>query len=222
MRAYCAPVLALFLLNIGASFAIAQGIRVRSAYYGPSNGVGIDVRRQVQHFADYGEPFRVGSDSLGIDNNSDQPCVLVVIYELNGRQISERVREGEVFYFRNARGADAGLPDRGPPVRVLRALYGTKGRYVDVTRIVRSLLDGTGPFQVSNETFGIDPYRGERKWLRIAYVLEGVRRDAQYAEGDLVELPSARSQEPEIRSQELQIETAAFRSVDGDQSACMR
>ncbi|HKM58077.1 MAG TPA: hypothetical protein VJX28_04985, partial [Chthoniobacterales bacterium] len=80
----------------------------------------------VQHFADYGEPFRVGSDSLGIDNNSDQPCVLVVIYELNGRQISERVREGEVFYFRNARGADAGLPDRGPPVRVLRALYGTK------------------------------------------------------------------------------------------------
>ena len=189
MRAYCAPVLALFLLNIGASFAIAQGIRVRSAYYGPSNGVGIDVRRQVQHFADYGEPFRVGSDSLGIDNNSDQPCVLVVIYELNGRQISERVREGEVFYFRNARGADAGLPDRGPPVRVLRALYGTKGRYIDVTRIVRSLLDGTGPFQVSNETFGIDPYRGERKWLRISYVLEGVRRDAHYAEGDLVELP---------------------------------
>jgi hypothetical protein len=180
---------ALILLNIGANFAIGQGIRVRSAYYGPSNGAGIDVRRQVQHFADYGEPFRVGSDSLRIDINSDQPCILVVMYELNGQQISERVREGDVFYFRNIRGADAGLPDRGPPVRVIRAVYGTKGRYVDVTSVVRSLLDGTGPFQVSNETFGIDPHRGERKWLRISYILGGIRRDEQYAEGDLVELP---------------------------------
>ena len=181
--------LALLVLNIWANFAIGQDIQVRSAYYGPSNRVGIDVTRRVQRFADYGEPFRVGSDTLQIDAEFDRPCVLVVNYELNGLQISERVPEGEVFYFRNPRGADSGIPDRGPPVRVIRAFYGTKRRYVDVTRIVRSLLDGQGPFQVSNETFGTDPYRGEQKWLRITYIVGGIRRDGLYAEGELVELP---------------------------------
>jgi hypothetical protein len=193
MRAFC-PILlgaiALLLLSIGANSAFGQAIRVRSAYYGPSNRVGMNVRRQVQHFADYGEPFRVESDTLGSDSNSEQPCVLVVEYELNGRRISERVREGDVFYFRNARGVDAGLPDRRPPVQVIRAVYGTKGRYVDVTRIVRSLLGETGSFQVSNDAFGIDPYRGERKWLKISYILGRIRRNEQYAEGDLVELSS--------------------------------
>jgi hypothetical protein len=188
MRAYWPPILTLLVMNIGANFAIGQGIQVRSAYYGPSNRVGIDVARRVQRFADYGEPFRVGSDTLQIDAEFDRPCVLVVTYELNGQQITERVPEGEVFYFRNPKGTDSGLPDRGPPVRVIRAFYGAKGRYVDVTRIVRSLLDGQGPFQVSNETFGIDPYRGEQKWLRISYILGGIRRDERYAEGDLVEL----------------------------------
>ena len=188
MRAYWPPILALLVLNIGVNFAIGQGIQVRSAYYGPLNRVGIDVTRRVQRFADYAEPFRVGSDTLQIDAEFDRPCVLVVSYELNGQQISERVPEGKVFYFRNPKGVDSGIPDRGPPVRVIRAFYGTKGRYVDVTRIVRSLLDGQGPFQVSNETFGIDPYRGEQKWLRISYILGGIRRDKQYAEGDLVEL----------------------------------
>jgi hypothetical protein len=82
------------------------------------------------------------------------------------------------------------LPDRRPPVQVIRAVYGTKGRYVDVTRIVRSLLGETGSFQVSNDAFGIDPYRGERKWLKISYILGRIRRNEQYAEGDLVELSS--------------------------------
>ncbi len=192
MRPYCPlgiGAFALLLMTFGASLAIGQEIRVRTAYYGPSDGPSVDVRREVKHFAEYGEPFRVGSDSLRIDIRTNLPCVLVVKYELNGQLITERVREGDVFYFRNARGVDAGVPDRGPPARVIRAVYGTKDRYVDVTNIVRSLMDGTGPFQVSNETFGVDPYRGERKWLRIIYIQAGMRRNEQYAEGDLVQLP---------------------------------
>jgi hypothetical protein len=101
MKAYWYPFLVLLLLNIGIFCSMGQGIRIESAYYGKPNSVGVDVTRRVQQFADYGEPFRVGKETLRIDPSPKNPKALVVIYAVNGHRISECVQEGDVFYFRN-------------------------------------------------------------------------------------------------------------------------
>jgi hypothetical protein len=103
MKVSWSPFLFLVFLNIGVFCSIGQGIRVASAYYGVPNGAGVDVTRQVQQFADYGEPFRVGPDTLRVDSLPNYRKTLVVIYEVNGQRISDSVREGDVFYFRERR-----------------------------------------------------------------------------------------------------------------------
>ena len=73
MKAYWSPSLVLLFFNIGVFCSVGQGIRIESAYYGPPNKTGVDVTRSVQQFADYGEPFRVGSDTLRIDPSPNHP-----------------------------------------------------------------------------------------------------------------------------------------------------
>jgi len=109
------PLIMLFL-HLGVFCSIGQGIRIESAYYGAPNGVGVDVTRRVQRFADYGEPFRVGNDTLRIDPSPNHSKALVVIYEVKGRRISDSVREGDVFYFRTL-GESDGTEDRKPAKR---------------------------------------------------------------------------------------------------------
>jgi len=175
-------------LNIGVLCSIGQGIRVTSAYYGSPNSVGVDVTRRVQQFADYGEPFRVGRDTLRIDPSPNHRKALVVIYEVNGQRISDSVREGDVFYFRNGAEADNNLDDHRPAVRIVRALYGAQGHYADVTGIVSQLARDGKPFRVSNETFGVDPYPDQRKWLKVSYLHGKKHYNQQYEEGDRVQL----------------------------------
>ena len=70
-------------------------------------------------------------------------------------------------------------------IRVVRAVYGAHGRYADVTEIVRHFAHRGEPFHVSNETFGVDPYRGERKHLRVTIVRpDGDQVERSWEEGD--------------------------------------
>jgi hypothetical protein len=188
MKVYWSPSLALLFLNIGVFCSIGQGIRIESAYYGSPNGVGVDVTRRVQRFADYGEPFRVGNDTLRVDPSPNHPKALVVIYDVNGMRISDSVREGDVFYFRNGGESDSNLEDHRPAIRIIRARYGARGRYVDVTGLVRRLARDRQPFTVSNDTFGVDPYQGQQKWLKISYLRGSTHRNQQYEEGVQVQL----------------------------------
>jgi hypothetical protein len=188
MKANWSPIVILLFLNIGVFCSIAQGIRIESAYYGSPNGASVDVTHRVQRFADYGEPFRVGNDTLRIDPSPNHPKALVVIYAVNGQRVSDCVREGEVLYFRNGGESDSNPEDGRPAIRILRALYGARGRYSDVTGLVRQLAQDRRSFTVSNETFGVDPYRGQQKWLKISYLRGSRRRNGQFAEGALVQL----------------------------------
>ena len=93
-----------------------------------------------------------------------------------------------MFYFRNGGYARRGPDDDRPGIRIIRATYGTKGRYVDVTGIVRDRVTYQTPFTVSNDTFGVDPYPGKGKRLKIYYVRGDERRESEYREGDLVRI----------------------------------
>jgi hypothetical protein len=188
MKAYWSLSLVLLFLNIGVFCSIGQGIRIESAYYGKPNSAGVDVTRRVQQFADYGEPFRVGNDTLRIDPAPNHPKSLVVIYEINGQRISDCVREGEVFYFGSEGEPESIRGQRSPGIQVVRALYGTQSLYVDVTQLVRQLVRNRRPFRVSNETFGVDPYQGRQKWLKISYLRGNSHHHEMYKEGAQIRL----------------------------------
>jgi|GEM_PF-2045312 len=79
-----------------------------------------------------------------------------------------------------------GEDEYGP--RVVRAVYGAHGRYVDVTEIVRRFARNGVRFEVSNETFGVDPYKGHSKKLKIIYEDNGGTSEKEYDEGDHVRL----------------------------------
>jgi hypothetical protein len=188
MKAYWSPALFLLFFNVGIFCSTGQGIRIESAYYGSPNRAGVDVTRRVQRFADYGEPFRVGNDTLRVDPSPNQPKSLVVIYDVSGQRVSDCVPEGQVFYFKNGGEPESELDNRGQAIQIVQALYGARSRYVDVTRLVRQLARDRQPFTVSNETFGIDPYQGQQKWLKISFLRGGSHRDQQYEEGSQIRL----------------------------------
>jgi hypothetical protein len=188
MKPFWSLPLALLFLHFGVFCSVGQGIRVTSAYYGSPNRPSVDVTRRVQQFADYGEPFRVGKETLRIDPSPKHRKALVVIYEASGRRISDTVQEGDVFYFKN------GVETRGSPqyhraaLRIDNATYGGRGRYVNVTNRIRQLAAGRRAFTVSTKTLGVDPTPGRQKFLKISYRHGRITRTQQYADGDRVRL----------------------------------
>jgi hypothetical protein len=72
--------------------------------------------------------------------------------------------------------------------RIQRAVYGTPQRFVDVTDRLRELAQRDARFRLGNDTFGVDPARGEVKALRIeATSRSGRSRTFEYIEGAVVD-----------------------------------
>jgi hypothetical protein len=72
--------------------------------------------------------------------------------------------------------------------RIERALYGTPTRFADVTARLRDLARRDVRFRLGNDTFGVDPAKGEVKALRIQAVdRRGRRRTFEYIEGAVVD-----------------------------------
>jgi hypothetical protein len=86
-------------------------------------------------------------------------------------------------------GYRPGYPGHYAERRIVRAVYGARGRYADVTGIVRRFARDGIRFQVSNETFGVDPYKGRSKHLRVIMVRpDGVQFERSWDEGDSIRL----------------------------------
>jgi len=73
-----------------------------------------------------------------------------------------------------------------PPGRVLRARYGVYDHFIDVTRVVRHYAFPGGKMDVSNETFGFDPFKGEKKRLHVVFDTPNGRYQRDYDEGDTI------------------------------------
>jgi hypothetical protein len=187
MKAFGSTFLVILILLAGISASQAQHIEVESAYYGTPYR-SRDVTTRVQRFADYGEPFRVSNDTFRMDPSPGQRKTLVVVYRVEGVRVRDNVQEGDVFYFRGGEYSEAGRENHKRGIRVLEAAYGTRGQYANVTRIVQNFAETGRPFTVSNETFGIDPYPGVTKRLKVLYFRRGERRTQIYVEGDVVRL----------------------------------
>jgi hypothetical protein len=187
MKAFGYTFSVIISLLAGISASQAQHLEIESAYYGTPYR-SRDVTRRVQRFADYGEPFRVSNDTFRMDPVPGQRKSLVVVYRVAGVRISDSAQEGDVFYFRGGEYSEAGRENYRRGIRILEAAYGTRGHYINVTRIVQNFAETGRPFTVSNEAFGIDPYPGITKRLKVLYFRRGERRTRIYVEGDVVRL----------------------------------
>jgi hypothetical protein len=85
-----------------------------------------------------------------------------------------------------AQGYGYGPPPGAVRVGIVRALYGRSGHYIDVTRIVRRYAWRGARMDVSNETFGFDPYKGKEKKLRVIFSGPGGGHERTWDEGDTV------------------------------------
>jgi hypothetical protein len=90
---------ALILFLAGTSCACAQSIYVESAYYGSRNR-SVDVTRQVQRFARFGQSFRVDNKTFRVDPAPGRRKKLEAVYYIRGRRVVNQVPEGQTFYFR--------------------------------------------------------------------------------------------------------------------------
>jgi hypothetical protein len=211
------PILALWFWLATAGLGLGQEIHVQSAFYG-RGGYGIDVTRQVQELADERGEIYVSNRTFGADPAPGQMKFLTITYTIDGQRITRRVEENQVFRFQIPEAPPyagrEGPPGPYPPgpgqgvfrgrvigrvpdyrdeggeygPRIVRAVYGTHGRYVDVTEIVRRLVSDGVRFEVSNETFGVDPYKGRSKKLKIVFEQDGGTSEKEYDEGDHVRL----------------------------------
>ena len=73
-----------------------------------------------------------------------------------------------------------------PLGRVVRARYGVYSHFIDVTNIVRHYAFPGGKMDVSNKTFGSDPFKGEKKQLHVVFHTPNGRYERDYDEGDTI------------------------------------
>ncbi|HRH75572.1 MAG TPA: serine hydrolase, partial [Zoogloea sp.] len=86
--------------------------------------------------------------------------------------------------FANPASADWGEGD----YRIIKALYGTPERHVDVTSRLKELAQRDERFRLGNGVFGTDPDKGRVKTLRIEAVSSsGRNRTFEYTEGSWVD-----------------------------------
>lgn len=94
----------------GAPAAHAAKLEVKKARYGRDVRYK-DVSDVVEAYLKFNKlSFRVTNQSMGSDPNPGQKDYLFIVYEVNGREFTDTVDEGEVFTFKGVEGVDR---DRG-------------------------------------------------------------------------------------------------------------
>ncbi|BEU95925.1 DUF3395 domain-containing protein [Acidovorax sp. DW039] len=197
-------VLLLFFGLLGPAAAQRGGdegaYQILSASYGtPERSV--DVTERLRQLARSDQTFRVSNDVFGTDPDRGRVKSLRIYARgPNGGTRTFEYREDSYVNGAQFTGWSSGNWGQGGShggqgngrddgeFRILQALYGTSEHYVDVTRRLRDLARQDGAIPLTNDTFGVDPHRGQRKTLRI-YVRtrDGQNRMFEYAEGSTID-----------------------------------
>ena len=93
-------------------------------------------------------------------------------------------------------------------LRIVAATYGAGDRMIDVRQLLQSRVqDGRLELQVTNESMGGDPFRGEQKALQLTYQWGGREYDVTVPEGQSFSIPNERRRgEPAGRDEGTQQE----------------
>lgn len=194
-----------------AGSAAAQGGELVRAEWGVP-GRRVDVTARVQSFFHDGVlQFQVTRFNLGIDPVPHQNKDLVIRVRRWDGQVEEfSYPERSMVNLeldppggvdRDARRDDDHDRDRDRDrdwrddhhergLRIWRAYYGAEGRFANVTDALRSQVnEGRLFIRVDNNSIGVDPIPGHRKWLRVMYSIDGDRRSVVVEEKTDLQLP---------------------------------
>lgn len=151
-----------------AASAVAQQYQIQYADYGFGNQR-VDVTQRLRDLARTNTTFRMGNSTFGIDPSPGNKKTLRIHARApNGQSRMFEYREGSVVDGAQFSGWSGGQwGNKGGEYQILRALYGTPERNVDVTQRLRELARSNSFFRMGNDTFGVDPARGQVKTLRI-------------------------------------------------------
>lgn len=204
------------VLWMATATAHAQSYEVIRAQYGALNSW-VDVTQQVRSMV-RGEylSFRVANDVLGGDPRpSEVKTLRIDVRGDSGRRETLTFREGERVQIRlsgtagntgggtwtggggRGRGEWGGGGNQaggnlggGTELRILRATYGYRNRFVEVTgRLNRVISGGELRLKVNNDSMGGDPAYGEEKELIVDYQYMGRRREIRVREDEWLHLP---------------------------------
>jgi hypothetical protein len=192
----------LSVFNLFLSIPVfAQEYTIQRAEYGAKENY-VDVTARLRELAKRDIRFRLENRVFGVDPAKGKTKTLRIIARSPGGK--ERIFEyreyemvdGSQFAgWREGRwGGSVNQGDRRDNARdqgsyrILRAEYGTRRKYVDVTARLRELAKRDIRFRLENEIFGVDPDRGKTKTLRImARGRDGEERVFEYREYDTVD-----------------------------------
>ena len=190
-------VLAFALLMVGSIVAQEGEFVILSAQYGTGDRH-VDVTQRLKELARHDRVFRLENNMMGDDPAPGQRKVLRIF--ARGPNGNERMFEyvehsridGALF-----RGWGTGewgngwsgnwKADEGEYV-ILSAQYGTDRHHVDVTNRLRELAREDLRVGITNQTFDVDPDRGQVKMLRIfARGANGQERMFEYRENSTID-----------------------------------
>lgn len=188
--------------------------QIISARYGTPES-SVDVTNRLRDLARRDVGIRVSNDTFGVDPHRNQPKALrIQARDPRGRTRTFDYPEGSYVdgnqFTAWASGnwgqgqgpgyGDSGYPGNSRPqdrrgngrddgeFRILQAVYGTSEQYVDVTQRLRELARSDQAIALTNDTFGVDPHRGQRKTLRIhVRSRDGQTRLFEYPEGSTID-----------------------------------
>lgn len=87
------------------------------------------------------------------------------------------------------------VPSATEVLVITKAEYGSDEHLMDVTALVRSAAKGNQvTVEITNQSMGKDPILGQQKSLRVSYTLGGKPHKAEFAENEILQLPSEAGQ----------------------------
>lgn len=181
------PVASLLALFGGTFFSTPwadDGVKIISAGYG-IQGNYRDVTQTVKDFiSGHAISMKVSNQNLEIDPAPGKEKELLVIYEENGNKKELHIREGDWFVVPGPLGGYRPPHHGAGQLEIIRALYGSGGRYRIVTGDVQNHVRRDNiNMLISNENLSGDPTPNQEKEFVVIYRKQGREYGAHLQEG---------------------------------------
>jgi hypothetical protein len=162
-----------------------DGVNIISARYG-IQGNYRDVTRTVRDFiSGHAISMQVSNRNLETDPAPGQEKEMVVVYEENGEKKELQIQEGDWFVVPGPSAAYRPPHHGAGQLEIIRALYGSGGRYRIVTGDVQNhVRQDNINMLVSNENLGGDPTPNKKKEFIVIYRKQGREYGAHLQEGN--------------------------------------
>ena len=179
-----ALMLSLFLAPFVSITWAGEDFYIISARYGlPGNYW--DVTQTVKGFvSDHAISMRVSNQNLDADPVPGRQKEMEVVYQNQGGIVETHIREGDWFVVPGPEGGYRPPHHGAGTLEIIRALYGSGGRYRIVTGDVQNHVRNNNiNMRISNENLGGDPTPNREKEFIVIYRKQGREYGAHLQEG---------------------------------------